>query len=99
LRLVVATGIRGRLSKMASTGIVDGTTTTLKCSIHNFETADPAAYEEHMRKEEGHYVSGYTVCFVCGKQIDLNPEDRSIQYKHVALGKAMHPACKEEFMK
>jgi hypothetical protein len=78
---------------------VDGTTTVLKCGIHEFETEDQEEFNQHMHKEDGHYEHGRTSCMICGQQYHFKAEDKTVQTKHVKRGIAMHPECKAVFFK
>lgn len=68
--------------------VIDGG--TFKCYNHDpmYETVDPAAWEEHIHKEEGMTESGSSACVVCGNQTE---------YVHKPINKkAVCDKCKED---
>jgi hypothetical protein len=75
-----------------SRGIVDGTTATLHCGIHDFRTEDLGVWEQHLAQEKGHYDVGYTKCNLCGKTYHFTAEDK-VPSIMVRKGLATHPEC------
>jgi hypothetical protein len=78
--------------------VVDGTTTTLKCGVPEFESEDKEAFDKHMHEEAGHYDNGYAPCMICGQPFHFTV-DHKVETKHVKRGIAMHPECKQAFFK
>lgn len=67
--------------------IIDGG--NFKCDQHEerFETADPAMWEEHVKKD--HTDSGTSVCAICGKETSFVHKPRNL--------KPMCNDCKEAY--
>lgn len=72
--------------------VIDGTTSELKCGIHNYMTTNLDEWHKHI-KEPGHYGVGAGNCIVCGEEYAFTAEDK-VPAWHAARGIVMHPECR-----
>ena len=71
--------------------IVDGTTSELRCGIHDFTTTNLDDWHKHL-KGEGHYSVGSGNCAVCGEEYAFTLEDK-VPTSQVMRGVIVHPEC------
>jgi hypothetical protein len=76
--------------------MIDGTTSELKCSIHEkeFVTTNLEEWHRHIR-QPGHYAVGSANCAVCGEEYAFTVEDKVSAYQAIR-GLVMHPECRGE---
>jgi hypothetical protein len=72
--------------------MIDGTTSELKCGIHDFVTTNLAEWHKHV-KEPGHYSVGTGNCAVCGEEYAFTLEDK-VPAAMVMRGLIIHPECR-----
>ena len=72
--------------------IIDGTTSELKCGIHDFVTTNLDEWHKHLRAP-GHFSIGTSNCAVCGEEYAYTEDDK-IPAMMAIRGLAMHPECR-----
>jgi hypothetical protein len=72
--------------------IVDGTTSTLHCGLHDFKTESIDEWHQHLVEEQGHYGVGHVICNLCGKPYHFTAEDK-VPAVLATKGIAAHPEC------